>query len=713
MLVSPESMLVHEKEGGLLKFSRNPTSGQLEIYSDEGVYLGIVSTMGDDIQETAEDGGPGSGNWGHKGRPGHVGGSGKGGGSQYRGGNGNVGYFGSRKDWMNGLSGDDQHRAARFIANRKRDLNQRLEVKKKIQNMVTRGFLTQQESEERIKKDHLDQLSEATTVEEYVMKAGSKNDKEELLNHVQGGRRWKDNANKLIQENWDENDKKLASALADKYGRSFVGGAEIPDDSSMTDKWEPDDLECWYDLKAKALELPTSGKEAPDELQYEAGIKERPAPKKIGVPATREDNEKYVDNLPEEDKQKFIHIMQENKINPYTFGGDINMNYAEARLLDSGAYNQDQRLEIARYLSLKDQALGGNWFKQLSEFKNSMNDTIGNLPYSGSEPIMELMEQLLDEQKGENQDATIENMGDILEMSFLQDENVPSSVKNSYLRLKAISLGYASRDNNGQSKYFGREVYKYVQKRKEYMEEEKKFGTLRKNFKQDRAKREESYAKANTSEEIATAMGNSGMFRNGGTAELKKTDVKCARDVAKSYEMVLDRYPFLVGKLDGVDESETNRSTVYASCSMRVAGKVHLNASDGFFGNLTSLIEKYQQDVRTGYHPAGTDASSIATHEIGHALDGFLSGKGINGSRSYSTDANAFSGVLRRSVLRKLKMTKSVVYREASRYAAKDAYEWFAECFAEGMHSPNPRPMAAEMMRQLDEILRKEGLLNA
>lgn len=29
-----------------MKFSRNP-NGQLEVYSDEGIFLGVLSTMGD------------------------------------------------------------------------------------------------------------------------------------------------------------------------------------------------------------------------------------------------------------------------------------------------------------------------------------------------------------------------------------------------------------------------------------------------------------------------------------------------------------------------------------------------------------------------------------------------------------------------------------------------------------------------------------------
>jgi len=76
-------------------FSRNPISGKIEAYTGEGEYEGHVFTMFDFIQDKmkAQDGGPGSGNWGHRGRPGKVGGSSKGsGGGAFRAGNKESGY---------------------------------------------------------------------------------------------------------------------------------------------------------------------------------------------------------------------------------------------------------------------------------------------------------------------------------------------------------------------------------------------------------------------------------------------------------------------------------------------------------------------------------------------------------------------------------------------------------------------------------------------
>lgn len=69
-------------------FSQNPISGAVEVYTDDGEFIGVMATMGDDvIKEDDEqendgeerirtaDGGEGSGNHNHRGVPGQRGGS--------------------------------------------------------------------------------------------------------------------------------------------------------------------------------------------------------------------------------------------------------------------------------------------------------------------------------------------------------------------------------------------------------------------------------------------------------------------------------------------------------------------------------------------------------------------------------------------------------------------------------------------------------------
>lgn len=66
-------------------FSRNPSTGVVECYTDDGEYIGVMASMGDTLEDDGKtettDGGEGSGNFNHEGRPGHRGGSGGGGSS--------------------------------------------------------------------------------------------------------------------------------------------------------------------------------------------------------------------------------------------------------------------------------------------------------------------------------------------------------------------------------------------------------------------------------------------------------------------------------------------------------------------------------------------------------------------------------------------------------------------------------------------------------
>ena len=57
-----------------------------------GAFVFALRLLGLDKEFVNEDGGPGSGNWGHRGRPGKKGGSGKGGGSAMRSGSKETGY---------------------------------------------------------------------------------------------------------------------------------------------------------------------------------------------------------------------------------------------------------------------------------------------------------------------------------------------------------------------------------------------------------------------------------------------------------------------------------------------------------------------------------------------------------------------------------------------------------------------------------------------
>ena len=181
-----------------MKFSRNPVTGQMEIYTDEGVYVGIMSTFGDSFlqegkEQSAEDGGPGSGNWGHRGRPGKRGGSGPGGGSQYRGGRSDVGYFSSRGDWLNGLSGEKQHEAIRHIAATKKVMQSRIEAMKAIKAME----IPEDQKAELLKRGKLDKVREDMTPEEFKAEILKELEEEAIGGHMG------DESDEMIIERYD------------------------------------------------------------------------------------------------------------------------------------------------------------------------------------------------------------------------------------------------------------------------------------------------------------------------------------------------------------------------------------------------------------------------------------------------------------------------------------------------------------------------------
>ena len=246
-----------------MPFSRNPVTGNIESYTENGFFMGYVSTMGDFIsQEFAEDGGPGSGNWGHKGRPGLVGGSGKGGGSQYRGGRSDVGYFSSRKDWLNGLQGEEQHDATRYFAEMKRKQNGAKAAAEHFKSKYMQGYLTLAEYEEQLERLGLKGFNENDSPETYIMKHGEPEDKSKLISYMQKARNWQKNKDRLIKENLSDDEKKIFDYLNEN----------MLSDDEVTRK---EKIEVRNELLAKALGVEIEAKPS-DELLYATGLKERP-----------------------------------------------------------------------------------------------------------------------------------------------------------------------------------------------------------------------------------------------------------------------------------------------------------------------------------------------------------------------------------------------------------------------------------------------------
>jgi hypothetical protein len=198
---------------------------------------------------------------------------------------------------------------------------------------------------------------------------------------------------------------------------------------------------------------------------------------------------------------------------------------------------------------------------------------------------------------------------------------------------------------------------------------------------------------------------NGKVFDTNDGIKLSGLDLECAKGVYKAHEEVFGKYPQLVGKLNSVTGKKL-APDVYAECSFGLGhGGIDVNVNK--FSDVTRLIKSYENDLRYGFHPAGTDWSSIVTHELGHAIDDYLTNTlHAAGFQPRGWKPKTVSGMLRPKVMKAAGFKVSDTCLQVSGYATKDAQEWFAECFAEYMKSENPRRVATEFGKQLDAIMK-------
>lgn len=233
--------------------------------------------------------------------------------------------------------------------------------------------------------------------------------------------------------------------------------------------------------------------------------------------------------------------------------------------------------------------------------------------------------------------------------------------------------------------------------------------------------------KAQTVEEVNQIMNSQGWFKTNragitSKANLTGCDLECAKSIAASYQQVFEKYPKLKGKFDAPDAQPVGMSgNTYAWCYIRNGGKVQVNPS--MFKSYPSLVASYERDVRTNWHPKGTTAESIVTHEIGHAIDGLLARESVLGGITASGEYRYASSSMKTTIMKRVAKidekiaadmafdktwkTSSAVRNSVSGYASKNPQEWFAECFAEYITSANPRVVATEFGKELERLVDK------
>ena len=215
--------------------------------------------------------------------------------------------------------------------------------------------------------------------------------------------------------------------------------------------------------------------------------------------------------------------------------------------------------------------------------------------------------------------------------------------------------------------------------------------------------------------EVESLFKNQGWFQvqtiNGVTYDsnegctLDGLDLECARSIYTTHEKLFTRYPQLVGKLNGTNTARLSGST-YAQCHVGLGhGGILVNTR--YFDNAAKLARMYGRDIASGFHVVGTTYHSIVMHELGHAIDDYLTNAlQLAGMRNHS-QPKWVSADLRPKVMKACGLKVADASTAVSGYATKDHYEWFAECFCEYMDSDSPRAVATEFGKYFEELMKK------
>lgn len=224
-----------------------------------------------------------------------------------------------------------------------------------------------------------------------------------------------------------------------------------------------------------------------------------------------------------------------------------------------------------------------------------------------------------------------------------------------------------------------------------------------------------------TVEEVNKLLNDPDLWLSGsGKPDLTGCDLDSAKSIAAAYEQIFDKYPQLKGKLAPPDAHPVKmKDSTYAWCYIKRDGRVQVNPK--WYSDWSRVSRDYENDVLSGWHPYGTTAESIVTHEIGHAIDGLLAREGILGGVTASGEYRYASSSLKNTIMKRAaKIDKDIadeleidrwlkdnatVMHHVSEYASQNNQEWFAECFAEYITSANPRTVAKEFGKELEKLL--------
>lgn len=204
-----------------------------------------------------------------------------------------------------------------------------------------------------------------------------------------------------------------------------------------------------------------------------------------------------------------------------------------------------------------------------------------------------------------------------------------------------------------------------------------------------------------------------GILKEGAVVKFEGMDPDMAEHTSKAIASVLETYPSVKDAFGGFSTDDPDGTFEKGETVMGYydPGTTMIHLNNKYYGDRASFTQKYQDAVEKTFHPAGTTADSVVVHEMGHAIDEYVSRKTIPWEkyawRRERVSGRFWNNDIDASRKRGEPMTGKSVRENLSGYASKNHAEYLAEGFAEYMTSPNPRPLATSIGKRLNTYIKK------
>lgn len=205
------------------------------------------------------------------------------------------------------------------------------------------------------------------------------------------------------------------------------------------------------------------------------------------------------------------------------------------------------------------------------------------------------------------------------------------------------------------------------------------------------------------------------ILKEGAEVNLEGMDPDVAEETYNSIKTVLERYPEVKGAFEGFTTKEKDGDREFKDKDGTMAyfdqrdAKIYLN--NKYFGNKAEFDKKYDESVRVLFHPAGTKSNSVVVHEMGHAIDYYVSFMALPYEK-FTWNRERISGRFWNNDIDKARkkgdpLTGKKIRDNLSMYGSRNHLEYFAEGFAESVMSPNPRQTAKSITKRLETYIKK------